>query len=120
VRYRGDWDGRRAAGGRPGPLHADPRRGGDNDGWRPPSRPRPPLGAPPRLTRGPPFFLNHFGGGARLLAVDLVARAVAAVAAADVSRAPEPSGVRLAGEPPLCRPELPARSWLSAVKTMRR
>jgi len=44
-----------------------------------------------------------------LLPVDLVARAVAAVAAPDVGRAPEPSGGRLAGEPFLCRPDLPAR-----------
>ena len=48
-----------------------------------------------------------------LLAVDLVARAVAAVAAADASRAREPSGARLAGKPSLCRPDLPARSWVS-------
>ena len=50
-----------------------------------------------------------------LLAVDLVARAVAAVAVADVSRAPAPSGVRLAGEPSLCRPDIPARSCVSAA-----
>ena len=50
-----------------------------------------------------------------LLAVDLAARAVAAVAAADVGRAPEPSGVRLSGEPSLCRPDLPASSCLSAA-----
>jgi len=50
-----------------------------------------------------------------LLAVDLVTRAVAAVAAADVSRAPEPSGVRRAREPSPCRPDRPARSCLSAA-----
>jgi len=50
-----------------------------------------------------------------LLAVDRVASAVAAVAAADGSRAPEPSGVRLAGQPSLCRPDQPARSCLSAA-----
>jgi len=68
VRSRGDWDGRGADGGPPGPLRAGPRGGGDNDndGWRPPSPPRPPLGAPPWPTRGPPFSPNHSGGGARL------------------------------------------------------
>jgi len=50
-----------------------------------------------------------------LLTVDLVALAVAAVAEADVDRAPEPSGVRLAGEPSLCRPDLPARPCISAA-----
>jgi len=47
--------------------------------------------------------------------VDWVAPAVAAVAAADFSRAPKPSSVRLAVEPSLCRPDLPARSCLSAA-----
>jgi len=47
--------------------------------------------------------------------VDLVARAVAAVAEADGGRAPEPSGVRLAGEPFLCRHDLPARPCISAA-----
>ena len=65
VRYRGDWDDRGAGGGPPGPVRAGPRGGGDNDGWRRPSPPRPPLGAPPRPTRGPPFSPNHFGGSAR-------------------------------------------------------
>ena len=49
-----------------------------------------------------------------LLAVDSVARAIAAIAAADVGRAPEPSGVRLAGDTSLCRPDLPACPCLSA------
>jgi len=65
VRYRGDWDGRGAGGGPPGPLRAGPRGGGDNDGWQRPSPPRPLSGGPPRPIRGPPLSPNHFGGGAR-------------------------------------------------------
>jgi len=65
VRYRGDWDCRSAGGGPPGPLRAGPRAGGVIGGRRPPSPPRPPLGATPRPTRGPSFSPNHFGGGAR-------------------------------------------------------
>jgi len=64
VRYRGDWDGRGAGGAPPGPVRAGPRGGGDNDGWRPRSPPLPPLCAPLRPIRGPPFSLNHFGGSA--------------------------------------------------------
>jgi len=44
-----------------------------------------------------------------------VARAIAAVAAAEDGRAPEPSGVCLAGKPSLCRPDLPARPCISAA-----
>jgi len=65
VLYRGDWDGRAAGGGSSGPVRAGLRESGDKDGWRPPSPPRPPLGAPPRPTRGPKFSANYFGGSAR-------------------------------------------------------
>jgi len=50
-----------------------------------------------------------------LVAVDFVTRTAAAIAAADVGRAPEPPGVPLAGEPYLCLPDLPARHCISAA-----
>jgi len=48
-------------------VRAHPRGGGNNDGWRPPSPPRVPFGAPPCPTRVPPFSPSHCGLSARRL-----------------------------------------------------